>query len=371
MCASASAVSSPHTETSIASAVSSDCEYRKLVSTRKKPRKKTTIASRRARSSSVFSAISTTSIVTPASLPSSVRFGPQRQAGGQQPAPPPASSGWAARRRPAPAAPRHDRISPAMPHAPGCQVARMRHDGPADDGELEQRVARVARQLRQAFSMRERRVPRQWPQRQQLERGAAVRVALARRQLAHRAGAGRSQACALGLSTQAARRDRRCSGSAAVGRGPVQPQLARAAAGGLAADHLAALGDLLPHHLAQAVAAAPGAHAVELAAAARRRPRSLAGRREPPAAAAPAAPAAARPARARPAATPSRRGTGRTGTRSPPPAPAPRASRARRHDASVRAGLAERRRVAPGHAVAVARAVVEAQRQPWRTRPGW
>ena len=73
MCASTSAVSSPHTDSIIAAAVSSDCEYRKFVNTRKKPRKKTTIASRRARSSSVFSAISTTSMVTPASLPKSVR----------------------------------------------------------------------------------------------------------------------------------------------------------------------------------------------------------------------------------------------------------------------------------------------------------
>ena len=43
------------------------------MSTRKKPRKNTTAASRLARSSSVFKAISTTSKVTPASLPSSVR----------------------------------------------------------------------------------------------------------------------------------------------------------------------------------------------------------------------------------------------------------------------------------------------------------
>ena len=72
MCDSASAVSRPHTATSSHKPVSSDCEYRKLVSTRKKPRKKTTSASRRARSSSVFSAISTTSMVMPASLPSRV-----------------------------------------------------------------------------------------------------------------------------------------------------------------------------------------------------------------------------------------------------------------------------------------------------------
>ena len=70
MCASTSAVSKPHTETSIASATTSDCEYRKWVSTMKKPRKKTTKASRRARSSSVFSAISATSKVMPGSLPS-------------------------------------------------------------------------------------------------------------------------------------------------------------------------------------------------------------------------------------------------------------------------------------------------------------
>jgi hypothetical protein len=73
MCASTSAVSRPHTDSSMAAAVATDCEYRKFVNTRKKPRKKTTSASRRARSSSVFSAISTTSMVTPASLPKSVR----------------------------------------------------------------------------------------------------------------------------------------------------------------------------------------------------------------------------------------------------------------------------------------------------------
>ncbi len=73
MCASTSAVSRPHTDSSMAAAVSSDCEYRKFVSTRKKPRKNTTSASRRARNSSVFSDISTTSMVTPASLPKSVR----------------------------------------------------------------------------------------------------------------------------------------------------------------------------------------------------------------------------------------------------------------------------------------------------------
>ena len=55
-----------------AAAVPRDCELRKFVSTTKKPRKNSTIASRRARSSSVFSASSTTSIDTPASRPMSV-----------------------------------------------------------------------------------------------------------------------------------------------------------------------------------------------------------------------------------------------------------------------------------------------------------
>ena len=72
MWASTSAVSRPHTDTSIAAATSSDCEYRKWVRIRKKPRKNTTKASRRARSSSVLSAIRLTIIVTPASLPSRV-----------------------------------------------------------------------------------------------------------------------------------------------------------------------------------------------------------------------------------------------------------------------------------------------------------
>ncbi len=70
MCASTSAVSSPQIEISIATATASDCEYRKCVRMMKKPRKKTTKASRRARSSSVFSAISATASVTPGSLPS-------------------------------------------------------------------------------------------------------------------------------------------------------------------------------------------------------------------------------------------------------------------------------------------------------------
>ena len=73
MLASTSAVSSPHTDTSMAAATAIDCEYRKCVRIKKKPRKNTTKASRRARSSSIFSAISATAIVTPASLPSSVR----------------------------------------------------------------------------------------------------------------------------------------------------------------------------------------------------------------------------------------------------------------------------------------------------------
>ena len=73
MCASTSAVSRPQTAMIMAAATGSVCEYRKLVSTRKKPRKNTTSASRRARSSRVLSTISITSRVTPASLPSSVR----------------------------------------------------------------------------------------------------------------------------------------------------------------------------------------------------------------------------------------------------------------------------------------------------------
>jgi hypothetical protein len=57
----------------MAAAVASDCEKKKFVSIVKKPRKKMTKASRRARSSSVLSASSATISVTPASRPSSVR----------------------------------------------------------------------------------------------------------------------------------------------------------------------------------------------------------------------------------------------------------------------------------------------------------
>ncbi len=68
-----SAVSSPSSPTSMAAAVSNDCEKKKLVSIAKKPRKKITKASRRARSSSVLRASRVTTSVTPASRPSSVR----------------------------------------------------------------------------------------------------------------------------------------------------------------------------------------------------------------------------------------------------------------------------------------------------------
>ena len=73
MCASTRAVSQPHTDSSIHAAMPSDCEYSSCVSTTKKPRKNSTSASRRARSSSVFIDSSATSSATPASLPSSVR----------------------------------------------------------------------------------------------------------------------------------------------------------------------------------------------------------------------------------------------------------------------------------------------------------
>ena len=69
MLASTSALSKPHTDTSIASATSRLCEYKNCVRIRKKPRKNTTNASRRARSSSVLMAISDTAIATPGSLP--------------------------------------------------------------------------------------------------------------------------------------------------------------------------------------------------------------------------------------------------------------------------------------------------------------
>ena len=67
-----SAVSRPSSPTTMEAAVSSDCEKKKFVSIVKKPRKKMTKASRRARSSSVLSASSRVVRVTPASRPSTV-----------------------------------------------------------------------------------------------------------------------------------------------------------------------------------------------------------------------------------------------------------------------------------------------------------
>ena len=74
MCALTSAVSSPSSAISMATAVGSDCEKKKLLSMVKKPRKKITRASRRARASSVFRASSTTTSATPASRPRMVRW---------------------------------------------------------------------------------------------------------------------------------------------------------------------------------------------------------------------------------------------------------------------------------------------------------
>ena len=69
MCALTKAVNKPISATSMAKAVSSDCENKKLLSMQKKPRKNTTNASRCARSSNVLSASNITSKVTPASRP--------------------------------------------------------------------------------------------------------------------------------------------------------------------------------------------------------------------------------------------------------------------------------------------------------------
>ncbi len=66
------AVSRPSSATSIAAAVASDCEKKKLLSIVKKPRKKSTMASRRACTSIVLSASSITMSVTPASRPTMV-----------------------------------------------------------------------------------------------------------------------------------------------------------------------------------------------------------------------------------------------------------------------------------------------------------
>ena len=67
-----SAVSRPSNATSMAAATGRACEKKKLASSVKKPRKNTTMASRRARSSSVLSASSITISVTPASRPTMV-----------------------------------------------------------------------------------------------------------------------------------------------------------------------------------------------------------------------------------------------------------------------------------------------------------
>ena len=72
MLANTSEVSSPHTDTNIATPTAIDCEYKKWVRIKKKPRKNTTKASRRARASSIFKAVSATVMVTPGSLPSTV-----------------------------------------------------------------------------------------------------------------------------------------------------------------------------------------------------------------------------------------------------------------------------------------------------------
>ena len=72
-CAFTRAVSRPSRAISIIAAVTSDCDTKKLLSRVKKPRKKITIASRRARSSSVLSDSRTMMSVTPASRPMMVR----------------------------------------------------------------------------------------------------------------------------------------------------------------------------------------------------------------------------------------------------------------------------------------------------------
>ncbi|MNT11429.1 hypothetical protein D3C72_1463080 [compost metagenome] len=72
MCALTKAVSRPTRPIAMARAVSSDCECRKLASSAKKPRKNTTMASRRARISRVLSASSMLMRVTPASEPTMV-----------------------------------------------------------------------------------------------------------------------------------------------------------------------------------------------------------------------------------------------------------------------------------------------------------
>ena len=68
-----SAVSRPSRPSIMATATTSDCEKKKLLSSVKKPRKKITIASRRARISSVLSPSKITISVTPGSRPMMVR----------------------------------------------------------------------------------------------------------------------------------------------------------------------------------------------------------------------------------------------------------------------------------------------------------
>ena len=74
MCALTKAVSKPSSASSMAKAVSSDCEKKKLLSMQKNPKKNTTKASRWARSSRVLRASKITIMVTPASRPSRVRW---------------------------------------------------------------------------------------------------------------------------------------------------------------------------------------------------------------------------------------------------------------------------------------------------------
>ena len=252
MCALTSAVSRPSRPTSIAAAVSSDCEKKKLVSIVKKPRKKITKASRRARSSSVLSASSTTISVTPASRPSKVRcvnsVAPSVTASrpsshhlpGQRPAP---------ERQPA-APEQHPGRQQA---APDRQVADLRHHHPGDHGQQEQGVARVAGQGVEAVQHRC----------QRLQAGQPVRRAAGRLDLQ----AGQAQtvvhAQPVGGQHPGAQAAQPGFGFGQAGLDEVEPEFVALGLLGVAADQLVGLGEFLPDHQLHRVAAPVGANAIE------------------------------------------------------------------------------------------------------------
>src|SRR4051794_10847496 len=247
----------------------------------KKPRKKTTKASRRARSSSVFSAIRATARVTPGSLPSSVRYD-------KTVSPIAAISTATSTQRPGSAAltsasrPRQSRTSAvsASDHAGRCaacgstvqamtasrnsvsRASRGRRFQPGQYGTARRVLAAsvVAFTTGAASST---------PERERLEAARALRVAVAR--IDHRAG--QAQAVvgvgAIGGERPGGQARQALLGSEAAARRPVEPELVPCRGAGVAADEIGAglerLGRLLPCDQLQRIAAAVRAHALDLA----------------------------------------------------------------------------------------------------------